>query len=117
VRALAFETVIACLLSAPASGADLLIVVNKSEDTVSILDAKTGVVRGSHRVGQGPHEAELLADGHTAAISNYGNRTESCARSGDIAVVAGAAAVLGAMRVIASIAPPFPVHGFLGDEF
>jgi leucyl aminopeptidase len=28
--------------------------------------------------------------------------------------MAGAAAVLGAMRVIASIAPPFPVHGFLG---
>ncbi len=28
--------------------------------------------------------------------------------------MAGAAAVLGAMRVIASLAPPFPVYGFLG---
>src|SRR5258707_10363792 len=27
--------------------------------------------------------------------------------------MAGAAAVLGAMRVIASLAPPFPVYGFL----
>ena len=45
VRALAFETVTALLFSAPASSADLLIVVNKSDDTVSILDAKSGVVR------------------------------------------------------------------------
>jgi len=56
--------------------ADVLMVVNKSDDTVSFLDAKTGAQRGSVAVGKGPHEVELLADGRTAAVSNYGTQAE-----------------------------------------
>jgi YVTN family beta-propeller protein len=55
---------------------DLLVVVNKSDDAVSILDAKTGAKRATVRVGRGPHEVEVLSDGKTAAVSNYGRPGE-----------------------------------------
>jgi YVTN family beta-propeller protein len=61
-------------LSVPAARADTLLVVNKSDDTVSLLDAKSGRVRATALVGKGPHEAEVLADGKTAAVSDYGRQ-------------------------------------------
>lgn len=65
---------LAFFLAANPSGPapDLLVVVNKSDDNVSILDAKTGSVRATVAVGKGPHEVEILADGKTAAVSDYG---------------------------------------------
>jgi len=57
-----------------AAAVDLLVVLNKSDDTASILDAKTGVSRGTVAVGHAPHEVSVLADGRTAAVSNYGDR-------------------------------------------
>lgn len=59
-----------------ASGADLLIILNKSDNTASVLDAKTGASRATVPVGKGPHEVEVLADGKTAAVSNYGTRED-----------------------------------------
>jgi YVTN family beta-propeller protein len=67
----------ASLLALPASAADLLIVLNKSDNTASILDAKTGAARATVPVGKAPHEVEVLADGKTAAVSNYGTREEA----------------------------------------
>jgi YVTN family beta-propeller protein len=69
------------LAAALAAGAshglpDLLIVVNKSDDTVSILDAKSGALRATVKTGRGPHEVEVLADGKTAAVSDYGKAAE-----------------------------------------
>lgn len=61
-------------LAPAATAADLLIVLNKSDNTASILDAKTGVARATVTVGKAPHEVEVLADGKTAAVSNYGTR-------------------------------------------
>jgi YVTN family beta-propeller protein len=61
---------------APGSLPDLLVVVNKSDDTVSILDAKSGALRATVKTGRGPHEVEVLADGKTAAVSDYGKATE-----------------------------------------
>jgi YVTN family beta-propeller protein len=55
---------------------DLLVVVNKSDDTVSILDAKTGALRATVKTGRGPHEVEVLADGKIAAVSDYGKSGE-----------------------------------------
>lgn len=55
---------------------DLLVVVNKSDDTVTILDARTGAARATVAVGRGPHETEVLADGRTAAVSDYGRAGE-----------------------------------------
>ncbi len=69
--------VTASLLALSARGADLLIVLNKSDNTASILDAKTGAARATVRVGKAPHEVEVLADGKTAAVSNYGTREDA----------------------------------------
>src|SRR5262245_60749940 len=64
------------LLAASASpaAADRLLVLNKSDDTVSILDAASGKAVATVPVGRGPHEAALLADGNTAAVSDYGEQ-------------------------------------------
>ena len=69
--------VAASLLASSANAADLLIVLNKSDNTASILDAKTGAARATVPVGKAPHEVEALADGKTAAVSNYGTREEA----------------------------------------
>jgi YVTN family beta-propeller protein len=66
----------AALLLAAAASADWLIVLNKSDHTASLFDAATGRVTATIPVGRGPHEVEVLADGKTAAVSNYGLRGE-----------------------------------------
>lgn len=58
------------------ASADSLLVVNKTDGTISILDAATGKLRVSAPVDAGPHEVEVLADGQTAAVSSYGTRAE-----------------------------------------
>jgi YVTN family beta-propeller protein len=50
----------------------LLVVANKSDATVSILDAANGRTRATVPVEPGPHEVEVLPDGKTAAVSDYG---------------------------------------------
>ncbi len=60
----------------PKASADLLVVVNKSDGTVSILDAATGKLRTTMAVEAGAHEVELLSDGKTAAVASYGSKTE-----------------------------------------
>ncbi|HLN59498.1 MAG TPA: YncE family protein, partial [Thermoanaerobaculia bacterium] len=69
---------LAALLCAASSARaeELLIVLNKSDNTASILEAKTGAARATVPVGKGPHEVEVLSDGGTAAVSNYGTREE-----------------------------------------
>ena len=62
--------------NATGPGPDLLIVVNKSDDTVTILSPVSGEVRATVPVGKGPHEVEVLADRKTAAVSNYGKAGE-----------------------------------------
>lgn len=65
---------VAPFVASTSLAADLLIVLNKSDSTASILDAKTGAARATIPVGPAPHEAEVLADGRTVAVSNYGPR-------------------------------------------
>lgn len=67
---------LAFVVAGAAPSPDLLVVVNKSDDTVTILDAKTGARRATVTVGRGPHEVEVLADGKTAAVSDYGKAGE-----------------------------------------
>jgi YVTN family beta-propeller protein len=55
---------------------DSLLVVNKTDGTLSILDAATGKLRATTPVDAGPHEVEVLADGQTAAVSSYGTKAE-----------------------------------------
>jgi len=61
-------------LSFSAARAETILIVNKSDGTVSFLNAKSGRVRASALVGEGPHEVEVLADGKTAAVSDYGRQ-------------------------------------------
>ena len=49
-----------------------LLVVNKSDDTLSMLDLETGSVVAVLPTGSGPHEVVVSPDGTTAVISNYG---------------------------------------------
>lgn len=67
------------LLSASAFAADLpspaLIVLNKADATLAIVDPQTGKVTGRVPTGDGPHEVVVSADGRTAFVTNYGART------------------------------------------
>lgn len=58
----------------PLSPRDVLIVLNKTDNTASILDAKTGDSLATIPVGVGPHEAEVLPGGRVVVVSNYGTR-------------------------------------------
>ncbi|MEO8349481.1 MAG: YncE family protein [Acidobacteriota bacterium] len=55
---------------------DVLLVLDGSS-TILLFDPKSGAALGSARVGKGPHEVEMLADGDTAAVSNYGESGEA----------------------------------------
>lgn len=70
----------ACLLTlcvggaaAAAEPAGTLLVLNKSDDTVSLVDLETKQVRGTLPTGDGPHEVAVSPDGKTAVVSNYGD--------------------------------------------
>jgi len=66
---------VACLagvgLSAQPRAARLL-VLNKEDATLAIVDPSSGHVLGKVPVGQGPHELVTSTDGRTAFASNYG---------------------------------------------
>jgi YVTN family beta-propeller protein len=75
LRILAYVTTL-LLAAGGASAADWLIILNKSDNTASILDAKSGTAKATVPVGKGPHEVEVLAGGKIAAVSNYGTRED-----------------------------------------
>ncbi len=57
----------------PASGA-MLLVANKSEATLSLLDLDSRALVATLPTGEGPHEVAVSPDGSTAAVANYGGR-------------------------------------------
>ncbi len=69
------RTLIAALLLAafPLTGATLL-VANKSDDTVDLLDPATGKSRARLATGHAPHEIAVSPDGAIAVVANYGDR-------------------------------------------
>jgi YVTN family beta-propeller protein len=56
--------------------AGTLLVANKSEATLSLLDADSGELIATVPTGNGPHEVAVSPDGRTAVVSNYGDRDE-----------------------------------------
>jgi YVTN family beta-propeller protein len=52
-----------------------LLVLNKSDATLSFVDPASGKTNGTVATGDGPHEIELSSDGRTAYVSNYGAST------------------------------------------
>ena len=55
-----------------AQGSARLLVLNKEEATLAIVDPASGSVLGRVPTGQGPHELVVSTDGKTAFASNYG---------------------------------------------
>ena len=75
------RTVTLCvtLLAVAATGAvagDLLVVVNKSAASASLVDPSTLEVVATLPTGHGPHEAAASPDGRTVYIADYGTRDE-----------------------------------------
>lgn len=51
-----------------------LLVLNKGEATLAIVDPATMQVVGRVQTGEGPHEVATSADGRTAYVANYGGQ-------------------------------------------
>lgn len=59
-------------LTAPAGPA--LVVVNKSESTVSVIDLTAGTILATLPTGHGPHEVAASANGRWAVVTDYGSQ-------------------------------------------
>lgn len=59
---------------ATTTDAATLIVLNKSDDNVSLIEPTTGRVYATIPVGDAPHEAATSPDGKTVVVCNYGPR-------------------------------------------
>ena len=65
--------VLAAVMALPSlSAAAELLVLNKSDATLSFIDPNSGKTTGSVPTGEGPHEIELSSNGRLAFVSNYG---------------------------------------------
>jgi YVTN family beta-propeller protein len=65
---------IVAFCGAAAAHGDVLLVGNKSGDTLWALDLAGGGRTAVFDTGIGPHEVEISPDGRYAVVSNYGNR-------------------------------------------
>jgi YVTN family beta-propeller protein len=61
------------LVALPAT-AGTLVVANKSDATVSLVDLDSGEVVATLPAGAGPHEVAVSPDGKTALVTDYGGR-------------------------------------------
>lgn len=60
---------------APQGQAGRLVVLNKTDNTLVIIDPANGKILGKVATGDGPHEVAVSADGRTAFVGNYGAQT------------------------------------------
>ena len=65
----------AVALAQPPLPSPALLVVNKAENSLAVLDPATGKAVKHIATGDGPHEVALSADGRTAYVTNYGAQT------------------------------------------
>jgi len=56
---------------------EILIVLNKDEDTLSFIDTSTGVTEAKLEVDSNPHEIAITADGRTSFVTNSGGNSVS----------------------------------------
>ncbi len=52
-------------------GEPVLLIGNKSDDTLTFVDAETLEILGETTTGQGPHEVAASPDGKWAYVANY----------------------------------------------
>lgn len=67
---------LAIFISSPIAMADTLLVANKSDDTVDLIDLATGISAATLPTGHAPHEIAVSPGGNLAVITNYGDREE-----------------------------------------
>ena len=70
----AFVTVLFLAVTLPCDAQQRLLVLNKADHTMSIVDPVAMKVIGTVPVGRGPHEAVTSADGRTGYVANYGDQ-------------------------------------------
>jgi YVTN family beta-propeller protein len=73
IAACAAVTVLASAVLHAQSG-DALLVLNKDDNSLAIVDPATGKVTGRVPTGNGPHEMVASSDGKFAFVTNYGDR-------------------------------------------
>lgn len=61
--------------TAAAAPSGTLLVLNKSDDTVSFIDLASNEIKATLPTGDGPHEVAVSSDGKTAVVTNYGDAT------------------------------------------
>jgi len=59
----------------PATPSPALLVLNKNDATLSIIDPATGKSVGTVPTGEAPHEIAVSSDGKLAFVANYGSQT------------------------------------------
>lgn len=64
------------VIFSPFTDAATLLVANKSDHTVDLVDTSTGESKATLPTGKAPHEAAVSPDGRMAVVSNYGPRGE-----------------------------------------
>ena len=65
---------LACVAVGHAAFAATLVVANKDDATVSLLDLPSGRIVATVPTGDGPHEVAISPDGRQAVVSNTGDR-------------------------------------------
>ena len=73
LRSLCVALAMVLALAAGAHG-ETLVVANKAEATVSLIDLEQGDVVATLATGEGPHEVGISPDGRFALVTNYGTR-------------------------------------------
>lgn len=70
---------LAVVSATPAPPADtagaLLLVANKQEHTLSVIEVETGRLLATLPTGTGPHEVAVSSDGRRAVVANYGDQS------------------------------------------
>src|SRR5579872_916478 len=65
----------ASVLAAAETPSPALLVLNKEDNTLAIVDPATGKVAGLVPTGESPHEVTVSSDGKFAFVGNYGAQT------------------------------------------
>lgn len=77
-RQLCLTASLGILVSLPGiADSSTLVVANKAEATVSLIDLDSATVVATLPTGVGPHEVGISPDGRFAMVTNYGNRESS----------------------------------------
>jgi YVTN family beta-propeller protein len=74
IRTPAFLLALGLMLQIAHAGDPRLLVLNKADHTMSIIDPESGKTVATVPTGKGPHEVAVLPDGRTAVVANYGEQ-------------------------------------------